>query len=236
MWAVLPIKDFAAAKQRLAGVLAPTERHALVHAMFTDVLDALAAAPDLAGILVVAPEGEAAQIARRQGARVLVETEPRGLSAAVDMAMAWLAARGASGALVVPGDVPRLRPADIAELLGRHGDAPAVTIVPAGDEGGSNALACSPPGIIPLAYGPGSFARHCALARARGIEPNVVHLARLALDIDRPEDLRSFLARDGSTRTDHFLRESGIAARLSHEAAAPPSQPAMGQSAMRMCR
>lgn len=233
MWAVLPIKDFAAAKQRLAGVLAPAERRALVRAMFADVLDALAAAQDLAGILVVAPEGEAARIARHQGAEVLVETEAHGLSAAVDMAMAWLAAAGASGALVVPGDVPRLRPEDIAALLARHREAPAVTIAPAGEEGGSNALACSPPGVIPLAYGPGSFARHCALARARGIEPSVVHLPRLALDIDRPEDLRGLLAEDGRTRTDRFLRESGIAARLAAAAApaAPPLPPAM-----RMCR
>jgi 2-phospho-L-lactate guanylyltransferase len=41
MWALLPLKRFSAAKQRLAGVLSPAERRSLVLAMASDVLDTL---------------------------------------------------------------------------------------------------------------------------------------------------------------------------------------------------
>ena len=52
MWALLPLKRFSSAKQRLAGVLTPTERRALVLAMASDVLATLAAVSALALALV----------------------------------------------------------------------------------------------------------------------------------------------------------------------------------------
>ena len=50
IWAVLPIKDLTQAKQRLAARLTPGQRQALAAIMAEDVLDALAAVPQLAGI------------------------------------------------------------------------------------------------------------------------------------------------------------------------------------------
>ncbi|HCD27329.1 MAG TPA: 2-phospho-L-lactate guanylyltransferase, partial [Gammaproteobacteria bacterium] len=41
MWAIVPIKTFERAKQRLADVLSPAERRALMLAMARDVLTSL---------------------------------------------------------------------------------------------------------------------------------------------------------------------------------------------------
>ena len=53
VWAVVPVKELGAAKQRLAGALDAALRRALALAMLEDVLEALAGARGLAGIIVV---------------------------------------------------------------------------------------------------------------------------------------------------------------------------------------
>ncbi|MBL8307282.1 MAG: hypothetical protein JNM33_11340, partial [Rubrivivax sp.] len=45
LWAVVPVKPFARAKQRLAGELSGAQRAALAACMLRDVLTALAATP-----------------------------------------------------------------------------------------------------------------------------------------------------------------------------------------------
>lgn len=54
-----------------------------------------------------------------------------------------------------------------------------------------------------------------APARDRlGIEPQVVDLPRLGLDIDTPDDLGALLEKAPSTRAHAYLNESGVAERL----------------------
>ena len=95
--------------------------------------------------------------------------------------------------LTVPGDIPRVISAEIAALIEAHRPAPSVTIVPAHDERGSNAMLLSPPLIMPLRFGDDSFLPHIASARAHGIEPTIVRLPGIALDIDQPEDVHALL-------------------------------------------
>ena len=80
--------------------------------------------------------------------------------------------------MTMPGDIPRLSPAEIAATLAAHRAAPSFTIVPAHDDLGSNAIVCSPPDAVPLRFGEDSFFPHLDAARAQGIEPLVVRHAR----------------------------------------------------------
>ena len=70
-WAVLPLKDFVDAKQRLSPVLEPHERRALVRAMLEDVLTVLTQCTQIQRVLIVSHEPEADAIAQRYGATVL---------------------------------------------------------------------------------------------------------------------------------------------------------------------
>ena len=214
MWAVVPLKDLPQAKQRLASALSQDERRGLFAAMAEDVLAALAASPGLAGILAVTRDEACARLAERYGARLCREPENRGHTAAVRAAATMLVAEGAEGLLQVPGDVPLLTPSEIALVLTAHRPAPAFTIVPSRDRLGSNCVVCSPPEAVPLRFGDDSFFPHLAAARAAGIEPTVLPLPGLGLDIDTPEDLAALLAAPAATRTHVYLRECGIAARL----------------------
>jgi 2-phospho-L-lactate guanylyltransferase len=107
--------------------------------------------------------------------------------------MARILAAEGHDMLTVPGDIPRVTAAEIAAVIETHHPAPSVTIVPAHDERGSNAVLCSPPLVMPLRFGNDSFFPHLAAARAAGIEPMVLKLPGIALDIDQPADVHALL-------------------------------------------
>jgi 2-phospho-L-lactate/phosphoenolpyruvate guanylyltransferase len=214
VWAVVPVKDIKDAKQRLASVLVPHERAALFRAMLHDVLSALSAAKGLAGIVLVTRDPEAIELARQYGASVLLERANQGQTAAVSAGAQALAQQGVAGMIAVPADVPLISASDVEQLLDAHGCAPAVTITPARDRLGSNAVICSPPPLLPLAFGANSFYPHVESARHQGVEPRVVDSAPFALDIDRPADLQVFIELASATRAQRYLQQSGIAARL----------------------
>ena len=113
--------------------------------------------------------------------------------------------------LTLPGDIPRVTAAEIDTVVSSCLPAPSFTIVPAHDELGSNAVLCAPPGSVPLRFGDDSYFPHLAAARRAGIEPTIVRLPGIALDIDHPADLRMFLrAPRMPTRTLALLEEFGV--------------------------
>jgi len=214
VWAVVPVKEQTDAKQRLSGFLPPDQRRALAAAMLEDVLDALAAAP-LAGILLVTLDPFATSLARRIGARVLTDGARDGHTGAVNAGARMLIAEGQRTMLTLPGDIPRITADEVSHLIAAHRAAPSFTISPAHDELGSNAILLSPPDSVKLRFGDDSYFPHLAAARAAGIEPTVVKLPGIGMDIDHPADLRTFLAMPRmQTRTLHFLEASGIAKTL----------------------
>jgi 2-phospho-L-lactate guanylyltransferase len=206
--AVVPVKDTWQAKQRLAQVLSRAQRQELALAMLEDVLAALARVDELAGILVVTADAAAAAIAARYRAGAMDEGAHEGHTGAVAAAARWLAG---DSMLTVPGDIPLLEPDDVRRLVSAHCEsmrrgARAFTIAPARDERGSNAALCSPAGAVPLRFGEDSFFPHLAAAKGLGIEPEVVRLPRIALDIDTPEDLAVLLAAPAQTHAHALLR------------------------------
>lgn len=214
LWAVVPVKPFDRTKGRLAPLLSRAERETLAAAMLSDVLAALARTKSLAGVLVVTGDSKAAEIARKAGAKIIHDAENAGTSAAVAKAARHLADTGRDGMLVVPADVPEMTTADVDAILAAHRVAPAVTIVPASVDGGTNALACSPPDAIRFCFGDDSFRLHRIAAKSGGIEAAVLKLTRLEQDIDRPDDLAEFMTRPSKTRSYACLAAAGVTQRL----------------------
>jgi len=214
IWAVLPVKDFGTAKQRLAAVMSQPERTALFAAAVEDVLEALTGCASLGGVVMVTREPRSERLARAYGARVIIEPENRGHTEASSLGARVLAAEGRAGMVQIPGDLPLLTPTDVDAVLEAHGPAPAVTIAPSGDQLGSNAVASSPPDFMPLRFGDNSFHPHCAAARRLGVEPVIVRRAAFELDLDTPADLARFVATPSGTRAYAYLHNSGIAERV----------------------
>jgi 2-phospho-L-lactate guanylyltransferase len=184
--AILPVKSFGDAKQRLAPALGSGSRQALAQAMFSDVLASLRRVPGLDSVAVVTADPVAEAAARGERVRVLRDDEQAGQSAAALIGIRDAMASGFERVLLVPGDTPLLDPAELAGLLARRRP---VSIVPDRHGSGTNALVLSPPDAIEPSFGPGSRERHVAAAEAAGLAHAVEELPSLMLDVDTGEDL-----------------------------------------------
>jgi 2-phospho-L-lactate/phosphoenolpyruvate guanylyltransferase len=191
--AILPIKTFAEAKQRLADELKPGPRKALVEAMFSDVLIALRRSVGISEIVVISADHGAQRIAGGHGATVL-EDDTSGHSEATILGIAHALERGIDRVLLVAGDCPLLDPDEIDALVSRPVQRPSVLIIPDRHRTGTNALLLSPPDAVRPSFGPGSCARHANDARAAGATPAVVDVPSMALDVDTPDDLAALRA------------------------------------------
>src|SRR5947208_12312003 len=151
--ALLPVKSFAQAKQRLRTELGPDRRRDLAEAMLRDVLDALEATA-LQGVIVITAGEAPREIALGRGARVLEDRE-QGHNAAARLGIEEALRAGAERVLLVPGDCPALDPAEIDQLLTRAVGPREAVIVPDRHGTGTNALLLTPPGPLAPSFGPG---------------------------------------------------------------------------------
>jgi 2-phospho-L-lactate guanylyltransferase len=195
--AILPVKRFARAKQRLGASVAEQLRLELAEAMVADVLLALAQTDAIASTILVTGERSVAAAARAQGTIVIEDVQERGQPAAAALGVARALAEGIERVLCVPGDCPTLDPAELDALLRFDADrAPAgVVVVPDRHGTGTNGLLLAPPNAISPSFGPGSCERHLQLARAAGLACRVERVPTLLLDIDTGADLDVLRAR-----------------------------------------
>lgn len=184
--AILPVKNFGDAKQRLGSLLGSGSRHALAQAMFQDVLSSLRKVEGIERIVIVASEPSVEFAADEQV--VLIEDEVReGQSPAAATGIRWAVASGFERVLLVPGDTPLLSPKEVDALLADVDTA--VVIVPDRHGTGTNGLLLQPPTVIEPSFGPDSLARHVAAAEEAGVTHRVEQLQSLVFDVDTSEDL-----------------------------------------------
>jgi 2-phospho-L-lactate/phosphoenolpyruvate guanylyltransferase len=201
--ALIPVKGFRNAKQRLSAFLGSAEREAFAEAMFRDVLRQVLRARGLIETVVVTGDDKVAAIAESLGARVMLESAETGETAAVDFARISLKNAGCEAVLIIPGDLPLVRSGDIESVLAQIPDAqnaPFALLVPSHDKLGTNALLLAPPDIIKLRFGYDSFSYHKSQVSDRGLPIRFFENEQIALDIDEPKDLEKYLANssDGS--------------------------------------
>ena len=188
--AILPVKGFGAAKERLSHLLGQGSREALAQAMFSDVLSSLRKAKALDGIAVVTGDPRAESAAG--GGRVIVirDRAQTGQSDATRLGIDHALEAAFERVLLVPGDTPLLDPVEIDGMLVRAAsDGTDAVIVPDRAGTGTNALLLRPPDAFAPSFGPGSFERHVEAATAAGIRFRVEGVESLMHDVDTPDDL-----------------------------------------------
>lgn len=194
--AIIPVKRFGHAKQRLLEALDRPQRAALVRAMLADVLRATTAASAIERVIVVTAEGRAERIALAHARRVttpievLQEQGDRGHPEAATLGIVRAKALGAHCVALLPGDCPLLAAEELDAALERMRPG-RVAVVPDRHGTGTNALLMSPPDAIGPGFGPGSRERHTDRAERAGFEVAVEPLSSLALDVDTPDDLEA---------------------------------------------
>ena len=212
--ALIPMKDLAGAKMRLAGVLSPDERGELALAMLTDIIEACRDSNRFDVIAVVSSDSEIHWHARDLGAKPLAEPATlSGLNDGLTFGQRYLARRVAvSELLVLPADVPFARAADVAAVIDALDATPAAAIVRARD-GGTNALAMRPPEAVPMRFGAASCDAHVSAARDAGVPIIELPLAPLQFDVDEPADLDQLAAGNPGAATAAWLQARANFAR-----------------------
>jgi 2-phospho-L-lactate guanylyltransferase len=155
---LVPIKNTASAKQRLAEVLDQPSRTKLAQAMLNDVLTTLHEWKGRPPVGVVTGDPYATNLAREYGFEVIPDRDNPGETGAIEMATRVCVERGEDSTLVIPADIPLIQSWELDEIL-KHAPAEGTVLVPAADGRGTNAAFRRPANLFPLRFGNDSLDR-----------------------------------------------------------------------------
>jgi 2-phospho-L-lactate guanylyltransferase len=160
----------------------------------------------------------ARDLAARFQFEVIADTVNPGETGAIEMATAECRRRGAERTLVVPADIPLIETSELQKIVDSAPPGGAV-LVPDAAGRGTNAALRAPADLFPLRFGNDSFVPHLAAAKATGKPCVVLKMPGIALDVDRPEDLKELATAKGERRSQRLVRSWNLSGReqLSHE-------------------
>jgi 2-phospho-L-lactate/phosphoenolpyruvate guanylyltransferase len=210
---LVPVKHLETAKQRLSPLLSATERFALAEAMLQDVLAALDACSHREHVSLVSGDARAHRLARQYGFGIIDDPDDPGETGAIELATRTAIERGAEFTLVLPADIPLITAAEVDQIFAAAPPEGSV-LTPSASGRGSNAVFRRPADLFPLRFGNDSFLPHLAAARATANPVEVLRLAGIGVDIDKPADLPDLLAAPGNTRAQRLLLEWRVGERL----------------------
>jgi 2-phospho-L-lactate guanylyltransferase len=182
---VVPVKRLSLAKSRLWSY-GDERRQALALAFAADVV---VAAREVAQVLVVTDDEQAAAVLRALGARVVSDDPDAGLNPALEHGAELLRRDQPDlGVATLSADLPALRPADLAAVL---------ALVLPGGRGfvsdfagtGTTLLVAGPGALLTAAFGTGSRTGHLGSGAVE-----LTAAAGLRRDVDTPEDLEAAVA------------------------------------------
>lgn len=191
IWAIVPVKPLRRGKSRLAGMLTEDQRTRLNRYLLEHVLITLNKIPEIEHTLVVSRDPAALALTREMGGRTVLEDGVPQFNTAIMRATIVAKAQGAHAVLVLPADLPLIKPNDLKALLRRGKKPPIVVIAPDRRQDGTNGLFVNPAGLIEYGYGPGSFHCHSERAIEAGAKVVIINSPNIALDLDLPEDLEA---------------------------------------------
>jgi len=186
--AIIPIKPLRRGKSRLSSVLSEEKREGLNQYLLTSTLQCLRKINEIDNILVVSYDPSALSLARKYGARTVLENRNTNINRALRKATLAAKAFKSSKILVVPADLPLLTGDDLLSVIGEFGDPPEIVIVPDRKMSGTNMLLINPIGAIKYDFGEWSFRKHIEQAERKKINIKICSRKNLSFDLDLPED------------------------------------------------
>jgi 2-phospho-L-lactate guanylyltransferase len=221
VWALIPVKDFGAAKSRLRTVLSADECSGLALNMARDVATAIIGSDAIDGVSLLGSGSGVEKLAGELGCDRIEEFYDVDLSCNLGVAARQLRADGVTTLVVIPGDLPTLKPQDIDQLITRTGGD--LSLCAAERDGGTNALVLSPPDAIEFQFGTHSARRHREAAVVAGLTATEIEHPAFRVDIDTPDDLAWLCEQAMSGHTADFLDGTGIRKRILDAEVAVPA-------------
>ncbi|RKN06627.1 2-phospho-L-lactate guanylyltransferase [Streptomyces radicis] len=195
---IVPVKPLGRAKSRLAAVAGDALRPSLALAFAEDTVAAALACAAVREVVVVTDDALAADRLALLGARIVPDSPGQGLNAALAHGAEAVRGRVPRAAVAaLNADLPALRPAELARVLG-DADGHARSFLADAAGVGTTLLAAAPGTALAPAFGGASRARHLA-SGAVELTPRDVDSVRR--DVDTGDDLREALALGVGPRT-----------------------------------
>lgn len=195
LWTVVPLRGMASGKSRLASVLDAAARRQLNQLLLTRTLDAIGRwRGEVSRCVVVSSCEEALETAARLGAVAVPEmADESGLNRAAALGASYAGHNGAGAVLILPCDLPYLKPESLAALVRAADTTGHMVIAPDRAGTGTNALLVNAQGPFEFRFGERSYTRHLELAAERGWTAAICSRPELAFDLDTPADLAHWL-------------------------------------------
>lgn len=185
---LLPVKSLKAGKTRLAAAIGDGARWRLNILFLRHMAEVAAGFPGRTMTTVISGAEDTLAVAASLGLDTIRQRDDTGLNPAVAQGCTELYARGAQAILILPIDLPQVVPADLREVATLGKRSPAV-ICPDRHLSGTNAIFLAEPAQFRFQFGVDSYRRHGLAATERGLTPLLHFNARIALDVDTPDDL-----------------------------------------------
>lgn len=188
-WLLVPVKSFAAGKSRLTPFLRHGTRRQLNEFFLYRVIETASHYPGHDHTAFISECDEVIAMVEAYGFLAIRQTGGAGLNAAAMQGVAELRRRAPRPVLLMPCDEPDVRPADLERIARIGARTGGIVICPDKHRSGTNALYLPPEARLEFQFGEHSLERHCNEARRIGFAPTVHYNARIAFDIDAPQDL-----------------------------------------------
>jgi 2-phospho-L-lactate guanylyltransferase len=170
-----------------------------VTAMLSDVISAVTFSNKVSHLVIVTSDRKIENIVPKN-ATLLLEDKPRGINQAIIEATEYCTSMKAEATLVIPADLPLIKPQDIDTIISRGKTKPTI-ILSSSLNGGTNILYRHPPQIIEPKFGKNSFQAHLEESHKMNIEPKIYSSIRVSLDLDEIEDVKKFIQHGNHTKT-----------------------------------
>jgi len=124
----------------------------------------------------------------------ILESSEQGVNSAVSLGDRYSQKEGADASIVIPIDLPLLRPDDVDEVIDLGGRMTiGMVMCPSLRRDGTNALLRKPPLAMPTRYDNNSYTEHLIVAQSLGIESRIHVSQGFMQDLDTPEDLMALV-------------------------------------------
>jgi len=179
--ALIPVKGFNFAKERLSSVLKSSNRSDLAKHLAAGVIKSCS---EMA-VWVVCEDDDVECWARDLGANTL-RSPQKGLNEAVTFGFDSLKSQGIDRILISHGDL--VHPEGLPSLMTKA----EIVIVPDTKLDGTNVLVLPTAIDFSFCYGPHSYEKHLELAQRTEASISVVKDSKFSFDLDDPDDLHEF--------------------------------------------
>ncbi|MGE3992797.1 2-phospho-L-lactate guanylyltransferase [Pseudorhodoplanes sp.] len=213
--ALIPVKGFDFAKQRLSGVLTPIERRDLARNMLTDTIALAKSTSIITDIFVATGDADVLSLAKTSQLNVSISNSSLDLNETINKTAKQLAQEHYDRILVLPTDLPLATADDLSSLVAAHVEfQDHLTIAVAQKDFGTNCLVMAPPASMDVCFGTLSGLRHLESAQSHGLQAHALSLPGLDLDIDDPTDICKFLKLAKCGNAWNFLMHIRLLERL----------------------